>query len=130
MTLKYLIDQEVRKIRETAMGVVIELKLDRGQGQDDLVHAIYLEYEFWIEERQPWNRAQAARFRCLEALGIILDVRSIRADVTDWIRQMDRSAAVLRRDVAKAAPAPDSRALRAYERADQAARDAARKVAA
>jgi hypothetical protein len=114
MALKDVVEKEARKIREIALWAVVELKLECKVR--DLVDAIYQEHEWWISH-QPLNQAQETRFRCLEALGVILDPATIgETAVADWIKMVDRAVRTLRRDVVKAAPAPDPKTFRAWKR--------------
>lgn len=121
LALKSVVEREIQKIRKTAAAAAVKLGFGPGKGRLD---AVYLEYEWWTGQRL--NLAQAARVRCLEALDAILSPSSINGMGTDWIRQLDRSSAVLRRDVIKAAPrGPGRSVLQAYKKEQRAAKEAA-----
>jgi hypothetical protein len=117
MALKGVVGKEIQKIRKTAATAALKLGFEPGKGRLD---AVYLEYEWWTG--QDLNLAQSARFRCLKALGIILDPLHMNGiGAIDWIREVGRSSAVLRRDVVNAASAPDDSTLQAFERAEREA---------
>jgi hypothetical protein len=112
MALKGAFEREIRKIKKTALAAALKLGFKPGKG---LMDAIYLEYEFW--EGKPSSPTVNARHRCIEAFQVTLDPLYIRdTDAIDWIKQVDRSLAILRRDAGKAAPPPDDQAMRAFKR--------------
>jgi hypothetical protein len=112
MALKGVVETELRKIRKTAATAAVKLGFGPGKGR---LAAIFLEHEWW-EGQQRLNLAQAARVRCIEALDVILDPASINGTDADWIQQIDRSVAVLRRDVINATPrGPNGSILRAFK---------------
>ncbi|MGA8643876.1 MAG: hypothetical protein WB650_18375 [Candidatus Binatus sp.] len=111
--MKDAVEKEFREITKLALGAAVQLKLHQGQ-QKSLLDEIRVEYGWW--EGQNLNRAQARRFRCLEAIAKILDPLHIKEiGVGDWIQEIDQCVAVLMRDVSKAAPAPGASLLRVFE---------------
>jgi hypothetical protein len=70
VTLEDLITKEVRKIREIALGAVLELKLNWEQGED-LVKAINLEYAWWEGKHR---RSTFVNLRHAAALALVLAV--------------------------------------------------------
>ncbi len=121
MALKGVVEIEIQKIRKIAATAAGKLGFGPGKGRLD---AVWLEHDYW--EGQRLSLAQSARFRCLEALSVILD----RPQINDWdanyIRAIDKSSAVLRHDVVKAAPrGPGRSVLRAFKKEQRAANEAA-----
>jgi hypothetical protein len=114
MALKGVVEREFQKIRKTARRQAVKLGFGPVKGR---LAAIFLEHEWW-EGQQRLSRSQVARVRCLEALDAILDPANINGtDAADWIQQIDRSVAVLRRDVANATPrGPNGSILRVFKK--------------
>lgn len=110
-SLKQVIAQEVREVEKTAAEFAVELGFERKT----------LDNDFWFEViscPSGTGPAGEARSRCLDALATILVVDT-DMDADDWIQNVERALAVLRRDVPKAAPRPDAAALRRAARGDQ-----------
>ena len=124
MALRDLVEKEiVEEIRGLALWATVELKLHKAQHGKSLLDNIYIEHGFWAE--RCLNRAQTRRFRCLEAISMILNpLLILEMNAAEYILGMDRAADVLRRDVFKAAPAPESSLLQAFRMKNEAAFDA------
>jgi hypothetical protein len=125
MALRDLVEREiVDEIRGLALWAVMELKLHKAQYGKSLLDTIYVEYGWW--EGQHLNRAQTRRFRCLEAISMILNpLLTTEMTAGEYILGMDRAADILRHvDVLKVAPAPDVNLLHAFRMKNESAFDA------
>lgn len=110
-SLKNVIAQEVQEVEKTAVAFAVQLGFERKTLKADF------KFEIWYCP-PGIGPAGEARSRCLDALNDTLTVNTDK-NPAEWIKDIERSFAVLRRDIPKAAPRPDAAALLRAKKGDQ-----------